>query len=61
MLVLSNLIATLSVGEIILMVKLMFLSDLLELLVFLLDLTILALSNQIKQWSVGVIIDGVNR
>ena len=61
MLVLSNLIATLSVGEIILMVKLMFLSDLLELLVFLLDLTILVLSNQIKQWSVGVIIDGVNR
>ena len=61
MLVLSNLIATLSVGEIILMVKLMFLSDLLELLVFLLDLTILVLSNQTKQWSVGVIIDGVNR
>lgn len=61
MFVLSNLIATLSVGEIILMVKLMFLLDLLELLVFLLDLTILVLSNQTKQWSVGVIIDGVNR
>ena len=61
MLVLSNLIATLSVGEIILMVKSMFLPGLLELLVFLLDLTILVLSNQIKQWSVGVIIDGVNR
>ena len=61
MLVLSNLIATLSVGEIILMVKSMFLPGLLELLVFLLDLTILVLSNQIKQWNVGVIIDGINR